>query len=119
MRNIEYTQRNWPLGVPPSGGVQVDQQRAYSLQGVTLNQPLLIAPGNSLRTYFAIQNNGGGAISIGIGQPTLQGIILQAGGSYERWYTMTAQPIYAVPLYSPASTDFVSIDEGSMQGGSD
>lgn len=116
--NIRYTQENWPLGIAPSGGVEVDQQRSYSLQGVTLNQPLQIAPGNSLRTYFAIQNNGGGAISIGIGRPTQQGIILQAGGSYERWYAMTSQPIFAVPLYSPASTDFVSILEGSIQGGS-
>lgn len=118
MSDVKYYQRNWPLGLAPTGGIENDQQRAYSLQGVSLNQPLQIAAGNSLRTYFAIQNNGGGALSIGIGQPTEQGIILQAGGSYERWYAMTSQPIFAVPLYSPASTDFVSILEGSIQGGS-
>ena len=113
----EWSQRNWPPGVLPTGGTQNDQTSSYALAGATLNLPVLIMAANSQRTYFAIQNNASGAISIGIGAPTLQGIILQPGGSYERWYAMTAQPFFAVPLFAPAATDFVTVDEGTMTGG--
>ena len=115
---VQYTQQNWPLGVPPSNGIEQDVITSFPLEGITLNQPLVVMKGNNLRTYFAIQNNGSGVISIGIGEPTEQGILLMAGGSYERWYKMTSQPFFVVPLYTPVSTDFVSVVEGSIQGGS-
>lgn len=82
---------------------------SFQLTGTNLN-----------RCYILIQNNTSNNIALAIGGANNQGLLIVPGGYYERQIngnlrTIFTQSVYCTLLGAPAATDYVTIEEGSLQ----
>ena len=70
---------------------------------------------NLNRVYVLIQNNTTVSLAIGVGSPNNKGIVLLAGGYYERQFYTFTQQIYGTLLGASVAGDYVTVEEGSSQ----
>lgn len=71
---------------------------------------------NPNREYLLIQNNCASAsIAVGFGAANALGIVVLAGGYYERQIYTSTQPVFITLLAASAAGDYVTVEEGSTQ----
>ena len=100
---------------PMVGNVVNDTSSGIAIGAQAAGYVFIAAGVNTSRVYVLIQNNTTASLSLGMGSPNAQGILLLPGGYYERELYAFTQQIYVTLLAASAAGDYVTVEEGSSQ----